>query len=119
MQLVRSHATSSIFKTIDKDSESLKIYNGPIDFNCVSNMTSWDLIDKIIDLLIRKKISYIQTNPYKFRCSKKGVSFDIEIFRLEDEENLKYIKFKLNHAVDYSTYRRLIYSLMSNFKLFI
>jgi len=108
--------TSTIFSLKDKDSEKLKIYSGPVDFNCMSNLNPIEILEKVSEFLMKKKISYVQTNPYKLRCSKNGISFDVEVFRLEDS-NMNYIKFKLNQGGEYTNYRKLIHIMIENIKI--
>jgi hypothetical protein len=108
--------TSGIFSLKDKDSEKLKIFSGPVDFNCMSNLSPIEILEKVSEFLMKKKISYVQTNPYKLRCSKNGISFDVEVFKLEDSE-MHYIKFKLNQGGEYTNYRKLIQIMIENIKL--
>ena len=107
--------TSSIFNIIDKDSERLKIYSGPIDIACITSLNPCEVIERILDVINKKKISFVQTNPYKLRCSKKGISFDIEIYKME-EGDLHYIKFKSTQK-EYMNYRKFIISIMNSLKL--
>ena len=63
----------------------IKKYKGPIDINCLLISKSLNvLINKISNLLKRYKITNIFINQYKLRCSKKGESFDIEFFILNN-----------------------------------
>ena len=55
--------TSSIFSIKDKDSEKLKIHSGPVDLNCIMSLAATELLERISEYLIKKKISFVQTNP--------------------------------------------------------
>ena len=60
-------------------------YKGPIDLNCLLVSNSLNLlIEKITNLLKKYKINKIVINPYKFKCSKNGESFDIEFLSLNN-----------------------------------
>lgn len=93
-----------VFSLIDKDFKNIKYHNGPVDFSCCIINISYETIQKTIEALKSKKIIYIQTSPYKFRCSKIGTSFDIEIFKLSEVENCLYYHFKQNQG-DGQTFR--------------
>lgn len=84
-----------VFEIHDKDNERLKNYDGPVDINFISLLQPKELMSEYTKILNGKKITFVQTNPYKFRCTKNGLSFTVEIFKLEDFNNLFYTKFKL------------------------
>ena len=112
----RSKKSSQVFDLVDKDSERLKTYTGPVDIQCVTNLLPCDIIEKFLVILAKKRITYVQTTPYKLRGSKIGISFDIEVFKLEESSTMNYLKFKLNQG-DYGNYRKLLQSLLDNIKL--
>jgi hypothetical protein len=107
--------SSNIFLIQDKSSEKLKTYSGPVDLNCITSLPPQEMIETISEFLNKKKISFIQTNPYKLRCSKNGISFDFEVYKFDLE--LNYLKFKLNQGGDYTNYRKLVQNIMYNLNI--
>jgi hypothetical protein len=107
--------SSNIFLIQDKSSEKLKTYSGPVDLNCITSLPPQEMIEAISEFLNKKKISFIQTNPYKLRCSKNGISFDFEVYKFDLE--LNYLKFKLNQGGDYTNYRKLVQNIMYNLNI--
>ena len=83
---------TNLFNIVDK--QYLKIYTGPIDLYFLCALELEKSIEKILDIFIKRKICYTRINPCKFICSKTGISFGIEIFQLENLNDLFYYKFK-------------------------
>ena len=62
-----------------------KRYKGPVDLCCILIAKSLNfLVEKVSNLLKRYKIMNIFINQYKLRCTKNGISFDIEFMSLSD-----------------------------------
>jgi 5'-AMP-activated protein kinase catalytic alpha subunit len=87
-----------IFDIEDKNFEHIKVHQGPVDFKCIVTNFEGNIVQSTIAIIKNKKIIFIQTNPYKLRCSKTGLSFDIEIFKLEELPNSFYFKFRLSQG---------------------
>ena len=77
-------STSSLTGTMTTIFIPLSLYEGPIDIQCISkeNSSFDDSVKYLVTKLKKGEVSYIQTRQNKFRCTKNGVSFDIEIFRI-------------------------------------
>ncbi len=84
-----------ILDLFDKEKDTLKIHFGPLDINFITYQDPKEIINQYINIIKIKKISHVQVNTYKLRCTKNGLSFNIEIFRLEDDVNLLYVKIKM------------------------
>lgn len=110
----RKPANKKVFVIQDINLEHLKNYSGPVDLSCIINIEISKIVERIIEILNKKKILYVQTNPYKFRCSKNGLSFDIEIYKLEDMYEFYYFKFKISQGDD-NYFRNLSSSILSEF----
>ena len=97
-----------IFNIEDSNLENLKTHYGPTDFSCIINNCEISrIIEKTNEVLVKRKIVFIQTTPYRFRCSKNGISFDIEIYKLEDLDlNCYYFKYRLKQG-DNTSFRKL------------
>ena len=70
---------------------NITIYDGIIDLNCLFSINADTVFLEIVSELKKNKIYYAQTQKYKLRCSKSGITFDIEICEYDD---LTYVKFK-------------------------
>ena len=75
---------SSSFISSSRQPFNLKFYDGPIDISCILMHTSLDdCAQFIVSKLRENSISYIQTSKSKFKCTKNGLSIDIELYRLK------------------------------------
>ena len=85
-----------------------KKYNGPIDIKCILVTHSIDLlIEKILNILKRNKITKTIINPYKMKCTKGSENFDLEFFSL----NNNTIKLKDPSSYnDFNYYNEFSYS---------
>jgi 5'-AMP-activated protein kinase, catalytic alpha subunit len=110
----RKPANKKVFVIQDINLEHLKTYSGPVDLSCIINLDITKIVEKTIEILNKKKIVYVQTNPYKFRCSKNGLSYDIEIFKLEEMYEFYYLKFKISQGDD-NYFRSLSSSILCEF----
>ena len=72
---------------------NIPIYDGIVDINSIVDIYHEIIFDNLEIILKKNKISFIQTQKFKFRCSKTGITFDIEFFILENSF-LTYLKFK-------------------------
>ena len=69
-------------------------YRGPIDVkSIVISPTVTIMVKQILNLFKKNNINSIKITPFKFKCSKNGSGFDIEIFSVCD----KAIKIKSNN----------------------
>ena len=87
-------------------------YNGPIDFICIfySNNIK-ESIDFLIEKFQKNSINYIKLKLNKYKCSKNGNNFEIEIFQIDNgyinlDENIFYYKIKCKKNI-YLSYRAL------------
>ena len=75
---------SSSFISSSRQPFNLQFYDGPIDISCILMHTSLDeCVQFIVSKLKENSISYIQTSRSKFKCTKNGLSIDIELYRLK------------------------------------
>jgi serine/threonine protein kinase len=93
-----------IFVLSDNQHIYLQRFEGPLDLACMFNANLDDLLGGIQNILIQRKVVYVKTNPYKFRCSRNGISFDIEAFSL-DIAGLYYTRLKYTQG-DITGFRR-------------
>ena len=92
--------------------QKIKFYSGPVDLRClVSSSSASEALGNISLILNRKKIVYARTNPFKFSCSKNGLSFDIEIFEIESSNNF-YFKFHVYQG-DYNNFKLICNNLLN------
>ena len=61
------------FVVEDSNLEQLKTHQGPVDFSCVICNEIFKIVEITNEALLKRKIVFIQTTPYKFRCSKNGI----------------------------------------------
>ena len=87
-------------------------YNGPIDFICIfySNNIK-ESIDFLIEKFQKNSINYIKLKLNKYKCSKNGNNFEIEIFQIDNgyinlDENIFYYIIKCKKNI-YLSYRAL------------
>ena len=73
--------------------EEIKTYYGIIDINCLFDISSELLLEKLISSFAKLKIAYLQTKKNKLKCTKTGMSFDFEICLLL-EYKTSYLKIK-------------------------
>ncbi len=100
-----------VFTTEDKNMTYLKFTTGPIDIDSIYICEDANtLIEKIIEILNKKKIIFIQTNPYKFKCTKIGVSFEIQLYKLDEEEDYFTFKYRMFQGGSVN-YRKLCQSI--------
>jgi serine/threonine protein kinase len=97
--------------TIDK----MVVYDGFIDLSTIIVCDIHELYYRLINMILSNKLFYIQVNPLKFKCSKYGYNFDIEIHKLEIV-NTYFMKFK-SKAGDIIGYRRMIQNLFNDMKI--
>ena len=73
-----------------------KNFSGVIDLSCLITKPLNKIIECLIEKLNLNKISFLKINMYKFHCSKNGIIFEIQIFKIPniDCENLYYLSFK-------------------------
>ena len=73
-----------------------KNFSGVIDLSCLIAKPLNKIIECLIEKLNLNKISFLKINMYKFHCSKNGIIFEIQIFKIPniDFENLYYLSFK-------------------------
>ncbi len=75
-------------------------YNGPIDFMCIFDSNNInESIEFLIDKFHKNNINYIKLKLNKYKCSKNGNNFEIEIFQIDNgyinsDENIFYYKIK-------------------------
>jgi 5'-AMP-activated protein kinase catalytic alpha subunit len=109
-----TRTTKRRFDVDVKRHEHLKIHSGPVDISSLVYSSLSVIIERINQVLNRKKIVFIRTNPYKFRCSKNGMSFDIEVFKLENFEEFFYLKFRIFQGED-SDFKKMIQYILKEF----
>jgi len=91
---------------------NITIYDGIIDLNCLSSHCANKILETSLTFLKKNKIYYAQTQRYKLRCSKNGITFDIEICLYE---SFSYIKFKKTQG-DFSNYLSMTSQLLREIK---
>ena len=65
-----------------------KIYKGPIDLKCLLYTLNINtLIEKISNILKKNKMNVIYINNHKLRCTQNGLSYDLEFFKLINNNN--------------------------------
>jgi hypothetical protein len=101
----------------ESDIKSMLSYKGSIDLSSILSANIYELYYSLIDIIKTNKLSYVQINPFKFKCSKHGYNFDIEILKLEIN-NTYFIKFK-SRAGDITGYRRLTQILLNQLNIFL
>ena len=88
--------SNRVFTTVDKNLNYLKLTSGPIDIDSIHICDDANkLVEKIIEILNTKKIIFVQTNPYKFKCTKIGVSFEIQLYKLDEDEDYFTFKYRM------------------------
>ena len=87
-------------------------YNGPIDFMCIFDSNNInESIEFLIDKFHKNNINYIKLKLNKYKCSKNGNNFEIEIFQIDNgyinsDENIFYYKIKCKNNF-YLSFRTL------------
>jgi serine/threonine protein kinase len=107
----RRPVNKKIFNLDDQQHRQLKSFEGPIDLSCIYDYDIDYLLLRVVDVLHHKKVVYIKTNPYKFRCSKNGISFDIEVFKLDFIE-CYYIRLRYTQG-DITRFRKYTQTLVN------
>lgn len=73
--------TSNIKDNFNK--KEIKIYDkSVIDFKCIFFVNIEEIIKKVMNVLTKKNVFFTRVTPYKFHCSKNGIVFDVEVFKL-------------------------------------
>ena len=119
------HNNYSISISFDSNKNSKKnlinniipYYSGPIDFMCILNSNNIkDSIDFLIGKFKKNNINYIKLKLNKFKCSKNGNNYEIEIFQIDNgyinsDENIFYykIKCKKDFYLSYRTLRQFLF----------
>lgn len=98
------------------EKQKAKAYDGPLELENILFMKFVELVSKLVDILKFKRINYIQMGSNRFKCSKSGLSFDIEVLSLLDqtaEKGAFYLKSRLNSGQghNYKALMRLILEL--------
>jgi hypothetical protein len=94
---------------------SMQVYDGFVDLSSLIVADIYVIYYRLVDTIRKNKLSYIQINPFKFKCTKHGYNFDIEILKLEIS-NSYFIKFK-SRAGDILGYRKFAQKLLSQMSL--
>ena len=111
-------STSSLTCTVTSlnNCMPLSLYEGPIDIECIStnNSSFDDCVKFLISKLKKSEITFIQTRQNKFRCTKNGLSFDIEIYKINTclkGDILYYYKMKSTQGciASYRTFSHLLF----------
>jgi 5'-AMP-activated protein kinase catalytic alpha subunit len=92
------------------DPSKMKTYTGPIDIMSICYGNPLKIIEAIIERLHKKRITFGRPSSFKLRCSKNGISFDCQIYKLEEDDGY-YIKYLLRQG-NYSSYRKLINTIL-------
>ena len=119
------HNNYSISISFDSNKNSKKnlinniipYYSGPIDIMCILNSNNIkDSIDFLIGKFKKNNINYIKLKLNKFKCSKNGNNYEIEIFQIDNgyinsDENIFYykIKCKKDFYLSYRTLRQFLF----------
>ena len=62
-----------------------------IDLNCIVFLSQSELLGKLLCMFKDYKISAFKKSKYKYHCNKKGIFFEIEIFKLDETlPNISY-----------------------------
>lgn len=73
--------TSNVKDNLNK--KEIKIYDkSVIDFKCIFCVNIDEVIKKVTNVLNKKNVFFTRVTPYKFHCSKNGIVFDVEVFKL-------------------------------------
>lgn len=58
-----------------------------LDIECLIGLSIDYLIDSLEEILKSRKITYARISRYRYKCSKNGICFNCEIFRIEGNDS--------------------------------
>lgn len=85
-------------------------YDEPFDIMNIISKSFDSLYCCLISVLKKRKIVYFEGNNYKLRCTKLGLCFNIELFKLND--SLSYLKCKVISG-DNTSFRKFNQNLIN------
>ena len=101
---------------INRKNSNIPTYNGAIDLSNILTLDYEVVVNNLSTILSKNKISFVKTQNFKFRCSKTGTSFDIEVYQME-HSSLTYLKFKKTQG-DFFNFSKLSIALVEQIKSF-
>jgi len=101
------------FLNEDINLSHLNIHSGPIDLSTIIYSDNVNrLIEEMIEVLNRRKIRFIRTKPYKFKCSKNGISFELQLLKLDNIDDSYAFGYKMFKS-DSVGFRRLCQDIIA------
>ena len=90
------------------------LYDGPINVDCLVDQVAITLIKNLKAVLEKIQIAYALVNNFVFRCSKRGITFRIEICKVADfEYNYLLIRNVSNETEDFRILSQMIITMVS------
>lgn len=81
-----------------------------IDLSCIVHISLPLLLPLIEAYFTKNKISFLSTSTYKYKASKNGIGFGIELLLFDfcPSSDMYYIQFKLNSGKSYIYYKDIV-----------
>ena len=86
-----------------------------IDIDCLIMNSVDAIMCYLVEVLKIKKVSYVKVNQFKYKCSKSGICFNLEICKLSKLTSIHYIKAKC-YSGSYDNYRQLLRFILDYIK---
>ena len=86
-------------------------YNGPIDISCCIPIEPFKLLCKVLNVLKKIRINFVQKSNLNISCRKEGVYFSLDILTLR-ETGVSYLRLKRTQG-EYSEYKQTVTKFLS------
>ena len=83
---------------LGREISNLNTHIGPVDPDCLLLINPYEIIDLLIQVLIKLKISFVKLSFFKISCSKNGINTTIEVMDYDELNGVNYIKFKITQG---------------------